>query len=56
MNGRSTHRLPFKLELIEGGRAAHFCCYNNPLDLRFPADFFAYSLHFLLVPFRAQLE
>jgi hypothetical protein len=56
MNGWSTHGLLFKLEFIEGGKAAHFYYHNNPPDLRFPAYLFAYSLYFLLVPFRASLN
>jgi hypothetical protein len=50
LDGRSTHELPFELELIEGEKDAHFYDHNNPLDLRFPAYLFAYSLYFLLVP------
>ena len=52
MNGWSTHGLLFKLEFIEGGTAAHFYYHNNPPELRFPIYLFAYSLYFLLVPFR----
>jgi hypothetical protein len=31
INGWSTHGLPFKLEFIEGGKAAHFYYHNNPV-------------------------
>ena len=56
MNGRSTHGLPFKLEFIEGGKAAHFCYHINPPDSRFPAYLFAYYLYFLLIHFRPSLN
>ena len=48
MNGWSTHGLPFKLEFIEGGKAAHFYYHNNPPDLRFPTYLFAYYYIFFL--------
>ena len=56
MNGRSTHGLPFKLEFIEGGKAAHFCYHINPPDSRSPAYLFAYYLYFLLIHFRPSLN